>query len=83
MLRHKNLLALFGMAAIIAGLFVFGAGREFSTNWARWVFGPLLWFIGFAMMVAWVMQVVSNTARKQDEESAKTMKRRATDDPRR
>ena len=69
MFRRSNLLALFGMAAIIAGLLVFGAGREFSTNWARWLFGPLLWFVGFAMIVGWGMQLVSSLARKQDQEN--------------
>lgn len=78
MFRRSNLLALFGMAAIIAGLLVFGAGREFSTNWARWLFGPLLWFVGFAMVVGWGMQLVSNIARKQQDDENNQLYKAAT-----
>lgn len=67
----KNLLGLFGMIALIAGFFVFGAGHEFSTNWARWFFGPLLWFVGFALVVGWIVQTVSTSSATQDEDASK------------
>jgi hypothetical protein len=73
MFRRSNLLALCGMTALIAGLLVFGVGRDFSTNWARWFFGPLLWFIGFAMLTGWGVQVVCRLAQKQDEQDKKRM----------
>jgi hypothetical protein len=63
----KNWLGAFGMAALIAGFFVFGASHEFSTNWARWFFGPLLWFVGFALVVGWIVQTISKSSAKQDE----------------
>ena len=74
----RNLLAIFGVAAIVAGVLVFGAGREFNTNWARWLFGPLLWFVGFAMVVGWGMQLVSNIARKQQDDENNQLYKAAT-----
>lgn len=71
MFARRHLLGIFGLAALIAGLFVFGANREFSTNWARWVFGPLLWFIGFGMVVAWITEKISRTAREEQEKRNK------------
>jgi 4-hydroxybenzoate polyprenyltransferase len=75
---RRNLLAVFGLAAIITGVLVFGSGREFSTNWARWLFGPMLWFVGFAMVVGWAMQLVSSIARKQQDDETNQMPKPAT-----
>lgn len=55
MLGRCNLLGFFGAAALVAGMFLFIAGREFATNWARWVFGPLLWFAGCALIICWAL----------------------------
>ncbi len=67
MFERRHLLGIFGVAALLAGFFVFGSSTDFSTNWARWVFGPLLWFIGFALVVGWIVQTISKSSAKQDE----------------
>ncbi len=67
MFACRHLLGLFGIAALLAGFFVYVAGSDFSTNWARWFFGPLLWFVGFALVIGWIVQTISKSA-KQDEE---------------
>jgi putative Mn2+ efflux pump MntP len=53
MLGRCKLLGIFGAAALVAGMFLFIAGKDFSANWARWVFGPLLWFVGCALIICW------------------------------
>ncbi len=67
MFECRHLLGIFGITALLAGFFVFGAGPEFSSNWARWFFGPLLWFVGFALVVGWIVQSISKSSAKQDE----------------
>lgn len=71
MFECRHLLGLFGVAALVAGFFVFGAA-QISTNWARWVFGPLLWFVGFALVVGWIVQTISRSARQDEEVETKT-----------
>jgi putative Mn2+ efflux pump MntP len=54
MSTRKCLLGVFGIAALVAGMLVFSVGEGYSSNWARWFFGPLLWFIGGALVIAWI-----------------------------
>lgn len=55
MLGRCKLLGIFGAAALVAGMLLFIAGKEFTVNWARWVFGPLLWFAGCALIISWAL----------------------------
>lgn len=50
----RYLLGVIGLAALVAGGFVFDAGQGYSSNWMRWFFGPLLWFVGGALIIGWV-----------------------------
>ena len=42
------------MAALGAAIFMTGSSA--MPLWATWVVGPLLWFFGFAMLVAWALR---------------------------
>ncbi len=49
---RKGLLGMAGALALVAGVLLFAAGGGYSSNWARWFFGPLLWFLGGALVIA-------------------------------
>lgn len=55
---RKCLLGIFGVIALVAGILVFATGDGYSSNWMRWFFGPLLWFVGGALVIGWVAGVL-------------------------
>ncbi|HET8668459.1 MAG TPA: hypothetical protein VFM10_10800 [Terriglobales bacterium] len=82
MFNRKSSLALAGTAALAAGMLLFIVGREFSSNWVRWVFGPLLWFTGCALLISWLATVAytvgetsSGSPQAEKESSSKAVKR--------
>lgn len=66
MFRRKSFLGVVGAAAIVAGLFLFISGREFSGHWIPWVVGPLLWFLGGSLVIGWLvaLALASSEARR-------------------
>lgn len=55
---RKCLLGIVGVLALLAGMLVFAAGEGYSSSWVRWTFGPLLWFVGGALVIGWVAGVL-------------------------
>lgn len=71
---RKCVLGILGVAALVAGAFVFNAGQGYSSNWLRWFFGPLLWFVGGALVIGWVAGVLCS---KRQEPYAGVERRRS------
>lgn len=55
---RKCLLGIIGVFALVVGILVFAAGEGYSSNWVRWFIGPLLWFVGGALVIGWVAGVL-------------------------
>ncbi len=72
MLGRCKYLGIFGAVALVAGMFLFIAGKDFATNWARWVFGPLLWFAGCALIICWALSASYQASNAGDMSTNKT-----------
>jgi hypothetical protein len=54
MLGHHKRIGFIGTCALVGGMLLF-FGKNFSANWVRWTFGPLLWFAGCALLISWAL----------------------------
>ena len=55
MQRWMNAVGLAGVAMLIVGLAQLFSGSGHRANWMYWVGGPVLWFMGFALVVGWLL----------------------------
>jgi hypothetical protein len=51
--RKSDFTAIAGAAAVATGMLLFKNGAEYVPAWFAWVVAPLLWYIGFAVLVVW------------------------------
>ncbi len=70
MLGRCKFFGLVGAAALVAGMLLFIIGPDFATHWARWVFGPLLWFVGCALIICWAFSASCQAANMESSASA-------------
>jgi hypothetical protein len=71
MFKGKTYLGILGIAAVISGMLLFLIGKDYSPNWTHWVFGPLLWCMGGALVFAWIVSVFTQ-APSDEKADAKT-----------
>ncbi len=55
MLQRTDGLGFTGVAMLVIGVLLFLTGSGDRVDLVYWVVGPLLWFLGFAMVVGWAM----------------------------
>ncbi len=55
MLQRTDGIGFTGVAMLVIGVLLFLTGSGERVNLVYWVLGPLLWFLGFAMVVGWAV----------------------------
>ncbi len=55
MLRRTDGSGFTGVAMLVSGVLLFLTGSGDHVELVYWVLGPLLWFLGFAMVVGWAV----------------------------
>ncbi len=55
MLQRKDGIGFTGAAMLVIGVLLFLSGSGDRVDLVYWVVGPLLWFLGFAMVVGWAV----------------------------
>ncbi len=55
MLQRKDGIGFTGAAMLVIGVLLFLSGSADRLDLVYWVLGPLLWFLGFAMVVGWAV----------------------------
>ncbi len=58
MLQRTDGLGFSGAALLVVGVLLFLTGSSDHVDLVYWVLGPLLWFLGFAMVVGWAVMRV-------------------------
>jgi len=69
--RRKDFLALFGLIAMSIGAALFIVGMEHTLIWLAWLIAPLLWYLGFGIVVAWAVGHILATGRNHNENDSK------------
>ncbi len=54
-MRRVDILAFIGMGLLTAGAGTFLNSYNFLPLWLVWLVGPLLWYLGFAVIISWLM----------------------------
>jgi hypothetical protein len=55
MLRRSDAFGVLGLIMLVSGLWLYLTGSEERLHWMYWLGGPFLWFLGFAVLVAWLV----------------------------
>ena len=55
-MRRVDLLGITGVAMLLGGLVMFLSEGSYLPLWVTWIVGPLLWYLGFAVMLVWGYQ---------------------------
>lgn len=54
-MRRVDTLAFFGLFLLFAGAGTFLSKYDFLPLWVVWLVGPLLWYLGFAVLISWLL----------------------------
>ncbi len=69
--RKADLTAVAGLVAVVIGMLLFKSGAEVVPAWIAWLVAPLLWYVGFAMLVGWafarMLSIARHTQRAREE----------------
>lgn len=55
MQRWMDALGIAGVIMLAVGLVLFFSGSVERASWMYWIGGPTLWFLGFALVVGWLL----------------------------
>jgi cytochrome c6 len=53
-MRRVDALGIAGALMLLAGAGTFLGSYGFLPLWVAWLFGPLLWYLGFALEISWI-----------------------------
>jgi len=53
-MRRLDTLGMTGVVMLVAGATTFLSYDHVLPLWVAWIVGPLLWYLGFAVMIAWL-----------------------------
>ncbi len=70
-MRRVDVLAFLGLFLLFAGAGTFLSKYTFLPIWVVWLVGPLLWYLGFAVLISWMLWrlfVPAATAASEQEE---------------
>ena len=70
---------LFGLVGMSIGAVLFMVGMGHMLIWLAWLIAPLLWYVGFGMVMAWALSRLFATAH--DGELDGRMIATGTDEP--
>jgi hypothetical protein len=54
-MRRVDALAFLGLFLLFAGAGTFLSKYTFLPMWVVWLVGPLLWYLGFAVLISWML----------------------------
>jgi peptidoglycan/LPS O-acetylase OafA/YrhL len=55
MLRRTDVIGFAGLAMLVAGAILFLTGSEGELTWLYWMTGTCIWFVGFGVLLGWVI----------------------------
>ncbi len=61
--RKADATAVAGLVAVIVGMVTFKTGADYVPAWVAWLVAPLLWYLGFALLVGWAFSRMLAIAR--------------------
>jgi mono/diheme cytochrome c family protein len=75
-MRRVDVLAFLGIFLLFAGAGTFLSKYTFMPLWVVWFVGPLLWYLGFAVLISWMLWrlFVPAAGEVRDEEEQKSAK---------
>jgi hypothetical protein len=62
--RPLDAVALAGFAALSVGAALFKFGANYVPAWLAWLVAPLLWYVGFGMLVGWAFARMMGVMRR-------------------
>jgi hypothetical protein len=72
--RKSDFAGIAGAAAVATGMLLFKSGADYVPAWIAWLVAPLLWYIGFAVLVVWaavrMLPMARTSQRRGAEEGA-------------
>ncbi len=69
-MRRMDALGFLGLAMLVAGAVMFLSGTTAIPLWLAWLVGPLFWYLGFAIGVAWLAYRLLTPGEAAAEEPA-------------
>ncbi len=54
-MRRVDTLAVTGVLMLIVGATTFLEGSSMVPLWVAWLVGPLFWYMGFAVLISWLL----------------------------
>ena len=76
-MRRVDVLAFLGLFLLFAGAGTFLSKYTFMPLWVVWFVGPLLWYLGFAVLISWMLWRLfvpaEGASEQEEEEGAKTV----------
>jgi hypothetical protein len=54
-MRRIDGLGIVGFGMLLVGALTFLSGSSAVPMWVAWLVGPLLWYLGFAVIIAWMV----------------------------
>ncbi|HEU5450737.1 MAG TPA: hypothetical protein VFU76_02070 [Terriglobales bacterium] len=78
MTRGSDKLGVIGVVMLALGAYFF-FGSQFGAErsvplWVAWIVGPLLWYLGFAVMTVWVFRRAFMPEQKKSQAKVMVMK---------
>jgi cytochrome c6 len=76
-MRRVDVLAFIGLFLLFAGAGTFLSKYTFLPLWVVWLVGPLLWYLGFAVLISWMLWrlfVPGSEAVEQEKEVAQPVR---------
>jgi mono/diheme cytochrome c family protein len=77
-MRRVDVLAFIGLFLLFAGAGTFLTKYAFLPLWVVWLVGPLLWYLGFAVLISWMLWRLFVPGRDAEQEEEETQPARAS-----
>ena len=78
-MRRVDALAFLGLFLLFAGAGTFLSKYSFLPLWVVWLVGPLLWYLGFAVLISWLLwRLFVPAVQAQEQEEAQAQPVRAS-----
>lgn len=66
-MRRVDALAVTGVVMLVGGAATFLRGTAVLPLWVAWLIGPLFWYLGFAVLIAWLLyRLLAGAARERE-----------------
>jgi hypothetical protein len=55
MLRRTDVIGFAGLGMLVMGAVLFLTGSESELTWLYWMTGTCIWFVGFGVLLGWII----------------------------